>query len=122
MDETVPEKLDLLRMDVMALTKAIEALDHRVHLQGEMIGKLISLLVPEEKPGGPTLAMEMAKLAHAVANQNRVLESLAGALTQFMRDMPGAVVRAVMEATDGLGRAIRDLPGKVLTAVKDARP
>ena len=121
-DETLPEKIDLLRQEIRALTQAVQHLGHEVHGQSEMVGRLVNLLTPDEKKPGPSLAQEMAKLVGQVEHQNRVLESLTGAIIRFMRDMPAAVARGVTEATGGLGVAIQDLPGKVLLAVRDARP
>lgn len=120
LDDTLPEKIDQMRVEISALTQAIAGLKNELHLLAEINRRLVALLTPEQKDSaGGALALALAKLVEEVERQNRMLENLSGVLVRFIRDMPSQITKAVLEATSGLNATIRDLPGKVLLAVRD---
>jgi hypothetical protein len=118
-DDTIPEKIDQMRIEICALTQSVGGLQDQVRLLAEMNRRLIEILTPEKKGGGGELAAALAKLVQDVERQNRLLEDHTSVLVRFVREIPGQVTTAVLGGTTGLLAAIRDLPGKVLLAVRD---
>lgn len=118
--ETISDKIDILREEVVVLTQAVVGLQNQTRLVAEHLNRLVDLVTPEEKEGGNQLAITLAHLAQEVEHQNRVLSDVSSTLVRFVREMPAMIAESVTGATAGLLASVRDLPGRVLTAVRDA--
>jgi hypothetical protein len=94
------------------VTTGLAALANEVHLQGEILIRIVQLLTPTDEQSSPSLHELLTALIGRLDRQSIMLQEILEAQRNFRSTLPHDVAQAIDDANESGGSVVHGTTGK----------
>jgi hypothetical protein len=111
MTQATDAKLTGINEGLTELRGAVALVAGKLHLHGEMLGRILEILTPEQVRAGPSLDELLANLIARLDRQAMMLKEILVIQGKLARDLPADLVRAIDDNLGDGGHTKGGAPG-----------